>query len=285
MFISNLKLWNFRKFGSKRDVDPSQYPDLNLEFIEGLNVIIGENDSGKTAIIDAIKLVLRTHSYDFIRIEEKDFYGEANRFRIELTFDGLNAEEAKNFTEWLGWTGNGQTAKPFLKVFYDVSRRGRKILPTDVKAGPDTEGTQLNAEAREYIKTTYLKPLRDAENELIAKKNSRLSQILLGDPAFQTGKDHDLVAIFEGLREELKKYFKGEFKVVKDVDGIPTDTFPLEGKLIKEKIDGYVKGFYGEDYETAFDATSSDIRSILEKLTLKLLDESHPVEVLVKLTT
>lgn len=276
MFIANLKLWNFRKFGSSRDVDPSQYPDLNLELSEGLNVVIGENDSGKSAIIDAIKLVLRTHSYEFIRIEDKDFFEDSSRFRIEIIFSGLDPEEAKNFTEWLGWTGTGKAAKPYLKVFYDVSRRGRKILPTDVKAGPDTEGTPLNAEAREYLKSTYLRPLRDAESELIAKKNSRLSQILLGDPAFKAGKDHDLVAIFEVLRGELKKYFKGEFKVEKIIDGKLTDTFPVEGKQIKEKIDGYVKGFYDDSYETVFDAATSDIKSILEKLTLRLLDEAHP---------
>jgi putative ATP-dependent endonuclease of OLD family len=126
MFISNLKLWNFRKFGSKRDVDPSQPADLNLDFSEGLNVIIGENDSGKSAIIDAIKLVLRTHSYEFIRIEDREFFKDSNRFRIEIIFSGLDPEEAKNFTEWLGWTGSGKGAKPYLKVFYDVSRRGKK---------------------------------------------------------------------------------------------------------------------------------------------------------------
>ncbi len=276
MFISNLKLWNFRKFGSDRDVDPDSHADLNLDFTKGLNVIIGENDSGKSAIIDAIKLVLKTHSYEFIRIDDKDFYKETSRFRIELIFEGLEAIEAKNFTEWLAWKGTGKEAVPFLRVVYDVSRRGKKILPSDVKAGPDTEGSQLNAEAREYLKATYLKPLRDAESELIAKRNSRLSQILLADPAFKAGKDHELVAIFEALRSELKKYFKGEFKVVKDVGGVPTDSFPLEGKKIKEKIDGYIKGFYGEQYETAFDATSSDIKSILEMLTLQLLDEAHP---------
>jgi putative ATP-dependent endonuclease of OLD family len=276
MFIANLKLWNFRKFGSDRDLDPDTHADLNLDFTKGLNVIIGENDSGKSAIIDAIKIVLKTHSYEYIRIDDKDFYKETSRFRIELRFEGLVPVEAKNFTEWLAWSGAGKDAVPYLRVVYDVSRRGKKILPSDVKAGPDPEGSQLNAEAREYLKATYLKPLRDAESELIAKRNSRLSQILLGDPAFKAGKDHELVAIFETLRSELKKYFKGEFKIIKEVSGVPTDTFPLEGKQIKEKIDGYIKGFYGEQYETAFDATSSDIKSILEMLTLQLLDEAHP---------
>lgn len=244
-------------------------PHLYLNLTKGLNVIIGENDSGKTAIIDAIKLVLKTHSYDYIRVDDKDFYKEANRFRIELTFEDLIPEEAKNFTEWLGWHGTGADAKPFLKLNYDVMRQTDKIIPTDVKAGIDEDGYLLTAEAKEYLKATYLKPLRDAENELIAKRNSRLSQILLGDEAFKgKEKDNDLIKIFSGLKEELENYFKGVDEV-----GQPKAT---EGKQIKDKIDGYIKSFYSKDNESEFESTSTDIKSILEKLTLTLKGEPNP---------
>src|SRR5690554_5674950 len=207
VYLSNIKLWNFRKFGSESEIDLTK-PNLDLILTKGLNVIIGENDSGKTAIIDAVKLVLKTHSYDYIRVEDKDFFKDSSRFRIELIFENLTPDEAKNFTEWLGWKGTGEEAKPFLKINYDVKRQGKKILPADVKAGIDEDGYLLTAEAKEYLKATYLKPLRDAENELIAKRNSRLSQILLGDTAFKgKEKEHELVKIFESLSEELKKYF------------------------------------------------------------------------------
>lgn len=277
MYISNIKLWNYRKFGNESELDLEK-PNLNLNLLKGLNVIIGENDSGKTAIIDSIKLVLKTHSYDYIRVEDKDFYNSASRLRIELTFEGLTPDEAKNFTEWLGWTGTGQETQPFLKINYDVRRRDKKILPADVKAGIDDDGYLLTAEAKEYLKATYLKPLRDAENELIAKRNSRLSQILLGDTAFKgKEKDHELVQIFENLSEELKKYFKGEFEV-KTTNELGEEQMirPQEGKQIKDKIDGHIKSFYGKNYETEFNATSNDIKSILEKLTLFLKDEPNP---------
>lgn len=277
MYLSNIKLWNFRKFGSEGEVNPGD-PNLNLNFTKGLNVIIGENDSGKTAIVDAIKLVLKTHSQDYIKVEDRDFYKLSNRFRIELIFDDLNPDEAKNFTEWLGWTGEGENAKPFLKLNYDVKRQGEKILPTDVKAGVDDDGYLLTAEARDYLKATYLKPLRDAENELVAKRNSRLSQILMGDKAFK-GKDntHELVQIFYSISEELKKYFSGEFEV-KLINEAQEEQIhrPQEGKQIKDKIDSYIKAFYGNDYESQFHATSNDIKSILEKLTLFLKDELNP---------
>ena len=69
MYLSNIKLWNFRKFGTTCEIDLAN-PNLDLNLTKGLNVIIGENDSGKTAIIDAIKLVLKTHSYDYIRVDD-----------------------------------------------------------------------------------------------------------------------------------------------------------------------------------------------------------------------
>ena len=184
MYLSNLKLWNFRKFGSISDFDIKK-PDLDLNFKKGLNVLIGENDTGKSAIIDAIKLVLRTHSYEWLRVTDEDFFQDLKRFRIEIQFQDLADEEAKNFTEWLGWTGKGEKAKPFLRLIYDVTRKDNKIFPSDVHAGVDNEGYQLNAEAREYLKVTYLKPLRDAKAEFVPKKNSRLSQILQGHDEFK----------------------------------------------------------------------------------------------------
>lgn len=264
MYLSNLKLWNFRKFGSVGEIDLAN-PHLDLNLTKGLNVIIGENDSGKTAIIDAIKLVLRTHSFEYIKIDDKDFFNDSNRFRIELKFEDLKPEEAKNFTEWLGWIGTGEEAAPFLKLHYDVKRQADKIIPTDVKAGAADDGYLLTAEAKEYLKTTYLKPLRDAENELVAKRNSRLSQILLGDEAFK-GNNNELLQIFSGLKSELENYFN-------DVDGVGQ---PKIGKQIKDKIDGYIKEIYGKNYETEFGATSNDIKSILEKLALSLKGESNP---------
>lgn len=251
MYLSNIKLWNFRKYGTDTfDIDK---PNLDLNFTEGLNVLIGENDSGKTAIIDAIKIVLKTHSYEYIKIEADDFYNNSDRLRIELKFKGLLDEEAKNFTEWLTWDEKDLT--PILRVFYDVRRKDYKILPSEVKAGADTEGYSLTAEAREYLKATYLRPLRDAENELISKRNSRLSQILLGDDIFKEKHiPHPLVEEFKKINSSIEDYFK---------EG-------AEGADIKEKIDSYIKGFYGEEKESLFEASKNDIKSILEKLSLSL---------------
>lgn len=267
MYLSNIKLWNYRKFGST--VFSLSNPNLNLEFTEGLNVVIGENDSGKTAIVDAIKLVLKTHSYDYIRVEDEDFFKDSLRFRIELKFTALTDIEASHFTEWIGWdTFEDNKCIPYLRLIYDVSRTKERILPADIRAGVDDEGYPLNAEAREYLKATYLKPLRDAKNELVAKRNSRLAQVLLGDEAFKGREEtHELLALFNKLNIDMTAYFGGELTVRDDVES------SQEGTKIKANIDESVKSFCGPNVETEFSASDNTLKSILEKLSLGLKDE------------
>ena len=119
MIVSELKLYNFRRFKSVDGI-----PGLQITFHKGLNALIGENDSGKTAVIDALKLVLLTQSNEYIRPVEEDFYkpidGEAcSEFKIDCTITEFNQNEAKNFIEYLLFKKNDE------KVEYIIVR-GRK---------------------------------------------------------------------------------------------------------------------------------------------------------------
>ena len=155
MYLAHLKIINFRK-----------YENFTIDFNKGFNLLVGENDSGKTAIIDAIRKVLWTHSYESARLEEEDFYNRDTdrEIRIECIFKGLEKpEEAQHFLEWIGIKDN----KPFLKVWYiGKYNSDTKRCYGEVKAGPDEEGVKIDSRALEYLKVTYLKPLRDAEIEL-----------------------------------------------------------------------------------------------------------------------
>jgi len=259
MYISELKLWNFRKYGkSEWDLDQ---PHLLVPFNEGLNVLIGENDSGKTAIIDAIKLVLKTHAYEWIKIEDIDFFNDSTKLRIEIVFRGLKTDEAKNFTEWLGWDGVGDQAKPVLRLIYEVERKNDRILPSDIKAGMDDVGYPLNAEARDYLKSTYLKALRDADVELVAKKNSRVSQILQGHDLFRKkeGEPHEFEGWFAEVNEKIKNWFEN-------------DVAPTEGKSNKEQIkdiiDKFLQEFIKDSFNSKLQLTDPEIKAILEKISL-----------------
>jgi putative ATP-dependent endonuclease of the OLD family len=278
MFLSNIKLWNFRKFGSDKHFDPEktdridlENPDLNLPLGKSLNVLIGENDSGKTAIIDAIKLVLGTHSFEWTRVKDEDFYKKTTRLRIELDFEFLSPDEAKNFTEWIAWRGEGASIHAYLRLNYDVRRNEERIFPADVKAGADIEGSTMSAEAKEYLKVTYLKPLRDAVAELVPRRNSRLAQIFQGHEAFRgKEKDHYLLNLFSGFNKSVKNYFEA-----RDVDDKPL-TDDTKGKELKDLVDKYIKSFSGGDKISEIDPAPGSLKSILEKLELTIADEINP---------
>jgi putative ATP-dependent endonuclease of the OLD family len=276
MYLSNLKLWDFRKFGSTSDFDIKK-PNLDLNFKNGLNVLVGENDTGKSTIIDAIKLVLRTHSYEWLRITDEDFFQDSERFRIEIQLQDLVDEEAMNFTEWLGWTGKGENAKPFLRLIYDATRKDSKIYPSDVHAGVDDEGYQLTAGAREYLKATYLKPLRDAKTEFVPKKNSRLSQILQGHEAFKGDEEsHHLVKLFKHFNLSIEKYFEAK-KPKNDGSGNFEDLVEdNKGKELKDKIDKFIHDLYDKTKNSKFSVSEGKLKNILEKLELSIENEINP---------
>ena len=267
MYLSNIKLWNFRKFGSVGDMDLER-PNLCINFTPGLNVLIGENDSGKTAILEAIKMVLKTHAYERIVWEDDDFFNGTDEIRIELLIDGLTNSEAAHFTEWLGWN-DSVPQRPVLRLIYKVRRINGSIIPQDLRAGMDEAGSPMDSQAREYLKVTFLKPLRDAENELTAKKYSRLSQILEGHELFKEGADGKVQ--FEGFVSEANNRIKEWFQKDEAEEGQKSNK-----EQIKDVIDGFLGSFVSPGAESSFSIAGSRIKEILEKLSLHLDGMTRP---------
>ncbi|MCX8035060.1 MAG: AAA family ATPase [Candidatus Dojkabacteria bacterium] len=271
MYLAELKLWNFRKYGDNSF--ELEKPHLVVPFKKGLNVLVGENDSGKSAILDAIKIALKTHAIEWVKVDEEDFYNESSKLRIELVFKGLEDAEAKNFIEWLGWEENETKEQvPILKLIYQVEYKNNRIIPTDISAGMDDFGSPLNAEAKEYLKITYLKALRDADNELIAKKNSRLSQILKGHHLFQEKLPHNVHKLTNKLNEfneEVKKWFEDDKK--------DSGKSKSNKEEIKDIIDEFIGAFIDQENNSSnFTLFEPNIISILEKITLGLSNVRNP---------
>jgi putative ATP-dependent endonuclease of OLD family len=206
MYLSCVKIWNFRKYGyANLDGNPA----LEVHLKEGLNVLIGENDTGKTAIVDAIKFVLGTRSHDTLQLKESDFYEDlkgirSELLRIECVFQELSDEEAGSFLEWL--TFNGDKAELCVRM---IARRKDNRIMHSVTAGMPELDTRFDA--IELLRVTYLKPLRDAENELKHGYHSRLAQILLNHPFFVKEKDmHVLERYFGVANQKIEQYFKEE---------------------------------------------------------------------------
>lgn len=127
MYLSTITLKNFRKYA----YDGANKHGITVNFHKGLNALIGENDSGKSAIIDAIKLVLQTQSGEFTRVMDEDFYisatGEiATEFSIDCIFEGFEINEAKNFVEWLSFEKDKTSGAVFYKLLRCPQRESGK---------------------------------------------------------------------------------------------------------------------------------------------------------------
>lgn len=241
MYLSNLKLWNFRKYCE----GPNNEPGLIVQFHQGVNVLIGENDSGKTAIIDAIRYVLKTQSGEFIQFDDKDFYQDVNgirkdEFRIECIFDGLSDQDAGLFWEWLSW--NEDKSQYLLKVWLYAKRQDNTIIPS-FSAGIEGHAERMDSEARDLLKVVYFKPLRDALTDMTHGYKSRLAQILGAHELFRTKKNargevakHKLETDYENLKNEIEDYFKlggdGE-SITQAINGFLSDHFLLKGDVRK----------------------------------------------------
>ena len=257
MIVSELKLYNFRQFKSE-----DNKPGLLINFHRGLNALIGENDSGKSAVIDAIKLVLLTQSGEYIKPSDEDFYRSkdgisCDEFKIECTITDFNENEAKNFIEYLNYKKVEGEDEYTLILNYRAWRVGNKIF-SETRVGDEEDGIRMDAESKELLKAVYLKPLRDAQREMSSGRGSRISQILLNHPAFKNKKDHYVIKVFEEANKEIEKYFAEE----------------EDGKEILKTIINNLKLFHDERHGSGAELVASDIqlKAILETLTLRVLE-------------
>lgn len=254
MIISELKIYNFRRFQS---VDGA--PGLQITFHKGLNALIGENDSGKTAVIDALKLVLLTQSNEYIRPVDEDFYTSANgeactEFRIDCFITEFSQNEAKNFVEYLKFRADGEKVEYTLELHYRAWREGHKIYQ-ELRVGDADDGISIDGKARDLLKAVYLKPLRDAEREMSSGRSSRISQILLNHPVFKDKNEHTVLGIFQDANQKIEEYFTND----------------PEGKSILQTIRDNLEAFNDKGQKSDAELKTSDIqiKAILESLSLK----------------
>lgn len=241
MYLSLLKIKNFRCFDGN---------DHNITFKKGLNVLVGENDSGKSAIMDAIKIVLGTTDMNWYRIGQEDFYKEDVSLEIAITckFEDLNADECGAFLECLSYEDVDKKV-PCLylhwKCKYLTSFKPPRPV-ANISTGKDGNGTAPTVEAKELLRTTYLRALRDAYSEMQSGKRSRLSQIMQhvsivdqGENEYQEGCDiHKLsIAGIADLSNELLANHPALDSINREMTTILQEKMLLKKDNIKTRLE------------------------------------------------
>jgi putative ATP-dependent endonuclease of OLD family len=177
VFLRKLEISNFRQFGEGEHA-------FALELNKGITALVGENDSGKTAIADAIRMVLGTRDQEFLRVQTEDFHydvatkNHADQITVMCTFDDLSAADRHAFLEHLTYPLTGAVTLNVTWTAKRIATSKRRFIPTEWRSGPGGAGPIIDAETRSLLTVTYLRPLRDAERALSAGRGSRLAQIL-----------------------------------------------------------------------------------------------------------
>lgn len=179
MYIRKLEINKFRSINT-----------LSLDFNKGLNILIGENNVGKTAIIDALRLCLGFGSVrrDVFFSKECDFYinrsdpkDTKSDVSFNLHFEIENELEPVIYRELLAIDEDGNEDLQ-LHVKYYLDERGK--LKYKIWGGTN-EGQQISPEVLQLINYIHLDALRDAEQSLKPYRDSKLAR-LYGDTQSHT---------------------------------------------------------------------------------------------------
>ena len=276
MFLAELRIENFRMFGEGEQA-------LVVPLRPGLTALVGENDSGKTTVIDALRFALGTTDQDWFRLEESDFHlGDTKKvIRIVSRFENLTPRDQSAFVEYLTYGDSAKNEPPFLCVNWmaedtGTAPKGRPFRRVEIRSGKNGDGPQLAPEVRELLRATYLRPLRDAELALSAGRGSRLSQVL-----HRTGEVKasgiGYVPDAQTDPEQLNVLGIGDFAnaLLEKQQGINKTRDKINTHLIKLSL-------HGDELKSSIQvsgATASEdnrLRQLLEKLDLSLGSGSTP---------
>jgi putative ATP-dependent endonuclease of OLD family len=201
MWLRELQIHNFRKID-----------ELTVSFPRGLTVLVGENNSGKTTIIDALRLMLfSSRDFESLRLTEDDFRAGTEHAPIEIScrFTGLEDDDEVHFQECLVDIGDG-------KFEVQVNARvefNKTTNRCNVKMwGGETEGGSLPSNHYDRVATIYLQPLRDPERGLRPGQHSQVSRLIECLTKEEQHADFEVIA--KRANEEIRK-----LKPVEDARG------------------------------------------------------------------
>lgn len=193
MYLAELTISNFRKINN-----------AVLHFQSGLNVLIGANNAGKTAIVDALRSLLAGHDEPYPRFDSDDIHrpkigSPSGSIVFKYIFRGLSPDDEADFMTALKPAKDGQMEAHITISFSEADKTGR--LRAKRWCG-DHDDVGLTADMMENLRGVYLQPLRDASQALKPGRTSQLSRL------FQLLVDDDgKIEINEALKlldDELK---------------------------------------------------------------------------------
>lgn len=242
MYLKKFIIKNFRIFDEA---------GIELIFNKGINAIIGENNSGKSSIIDALRIVFSTVTYKKdIFFSKADFHvSEDGTVANYAQFDVYLEDVPLRMIEiWNPQSDSGMGGDFHIRFEKYISPSGAEKVRS-VYWGFGTEGNPLSSDTFEAIDMVFLGALRDSENEMRPSRNSKLAQLLRN---LISGEDvrEELVQILIDANNSLLR--KEQLKKTRNT--INQNLARIEQEFLNQQIDiGLV--------EPRFDSIASSLRA------------------------
>jgi putative ATP-dependent endonuclease of OLD family len=223
IYLKKISIKNFRIFNNE---------GIEVIFNKGVNAIIGENNIGKSALIDAIRIVFSTVPYNKdIYFTKSDFYINSKGERAETAQFDIYLDEVPNFLIEI-WNPENPTTGEFHLRFYTTITPGG-VEKVKYKAwGGKTEGNPLSPETFDAINIAFLGALRDAEKEMRPSRSSKLANLL---GAITTDEAVKTELVDELLKANKTILAKDPIRKTKEI--INSNLWDIEQELLHQQID------------------------------------------------
>lgn len=240
MYLKRIAIKNYRIFGEK---------GIDVVFNKGVNAIVGENNNGKSALIDAIRIAFSAVLY------RKDIFFIKSDFHINAQGERATTAQIDVYLEEVPrelieiWDPQSPTTGEFHLHFYiDTTLSGAEKVKCRAWGGR-TEGNTLSSDTFDAMNIAHLGALRDAENEMKPSRSSRLAA-LLNTITIEGNKRVELVN--ELQRANAAILAMEPIKQTKEI--INANLLDIEQELLRQQIDiGLV--------EPRFESIAASLRS------------------------
>lgn len=197
MYLHSLSVEGFRRLGK-----------VELRFRPGLNLLVGPNNAGKTAVIDALRVLLSTGDEGALRVTDLDLHvgpsgAPTSQAMFRYVFRDLSPDEEADFIHALKPVhedGKVVGYEAHLAVRYSSSSSGSRLHVR--RWAGEHEEAPITGEMLDDLRAVYLQPLRDPAQGLRPGRASQLARLIqsLSSPAAQ----QEVVNAMKNLDSALK---------------------------------------------------------------------------------
>ena len=244
MFLKRFEVKNYRCI-----------KDATIDFNEGVNILIGENNSGKTAVLDALRVCLSYGkqwrdiwvSVNNFHLDKNDPDTDIEDIEFHLYFEIQDEVEAGIYNDFLSV---GEDDKRELQIhfrYYIEERNGIKKVRYNVWGG-DNEGQPITPNVLDLIYFIHLDALRDAVHHLRPMRGNRLgklySKIVTNEERqeFLSGKvrnvlndDSDWNTLIEQGKDKVNEHLN-ETTIAGKEQNVEIDFLPFEFRRIVDNL-------------------------------------------------